>query len=114
EPARLARLLADLGGGRFAARRQATCELEELGEAAAPALRRALGENLPLETRRRIEEILEKLSPQRLVGLRALEVLEHAGTAEARDVLERLAGGVPEAPLTREARAALRRLDTRP
>jgi hypothetical protein len=40
---------------------------------------------------------------------RAVEVLERAGTAEARQLLEHLAEGEPEAFLTREARAALDR-----
>ncbi len=46
--------------------------------------------------------------------LRALEVLEHIGTAEARSLLEDLAKGVPEARLTREAKASLTRLAKRP
>jgi hypothetical protein len=37
-------------------------------------------------------------------------VLEDVGTAPARRILEALAGGEPEARLTREAKAALRRL----
>lgn len=47
----------------------------------------------------------------RLRLLRAIEVLECAATPEARRVLKRLAGGEPRALLTREARAALERLD---
>jgi hypothetical protein len=39
-----------------------------------------------------------------------VEVLERIGTAEARQVLERLAGGAPGVRLTREARTALGRL----
>jgi hypothetical protein len=42
---------------------------------------------------------------------RGVEVLEHIGSAEARRVLQALAGGAPDAPLTREATAALRRLE---
>jgi hypothetical protein len=41
--------------------------------------------------------------------LRAVEILEHTGTAAARDVLRALAGGAPEARLTQEARLALER-----
>jgi hypothetical protein len=40
---------------------------------------------------------------------RAVAVLEHVGTAEARAALRELAGGAPGAWLTREAEAALRR-----
>jgi hypothetical protein len=42
--------------------------------------------------------------------LRAVEVLERIGNAEARRVLEALAKGAPEARLTREARTSLERL----
>jgi hypothetical protein len=43
--------------------------------------------------------------------LRAVQVLEYAGTAEARHLLKELAGGAPAARLTQEVRAALGRLD---
>jgi hypothetical protein len=74
-----------------------------------------------LEQRRRLEMMLEKQdeerrspSPQRLRILRALEALELAGTPEAAQLLQRLAGGAPEACVTREAKAALERLTMRP
>jgi hypothetical protein len=41
--------------------------------------------------------------------LRAIEVLEKIGTAEARQFLERLANGAPGDLITLEARAALGR-----
>ena len=64
------------------------------------------------------EPLLEKLegpvtAPELLRALRAVEALERAGTAEARAVLARLAGGAPPARLTREAQAASKRLDQR-
>jgi hypothetical protein len=43
-------------------------------------------------------------------AVRAVAVLEDVGTSEARRALEVLAGGEPEARLTREATAALRRM----
>ncbi len=43
-------------------------------------------------------------------SLRTVEVLEIAGTPEARQVLEQLAKGAPEARLTQEAKASLERL----
>ena len=52
-------------------------------------------------------------SPEQARALRAVEVLEHVGTAEAKRVLETLAAGAAEARLTQEARASLRRLDAR-
>jgi hypothetical protein len=59
--------------------------------------------------------VLEKMrsggaSPDALRAPRAMEVLEQAGTAEARKLLETLAHGAPEALLTREAQAVLGRL----
>ncbi len=41
--------------------------------------------------------------------LRAVEVLERIGTAEARVLLQTLVGGWPDALLTREARLAVAR-----
>jgi hypothetical protein len=90
-------------------------ELEELGELAEAALRKMLAGKPSLEARRRAEELLEKLrgplpAGERLRSLRAVEVLEHAGTESARELLTRLASGAPEARLTREAKGALQRL----
>ena len=45
-----------------------------------------------------------------LPALRAISVLERAGTKDARDRLDRLSGGVPDLRLTREAKEALLRL----
>jgi hypothetical protein len=53
-------------------------------------------------------------SPVRLRSLRALEVLERAGTAEARQLIQRIAAGAAEARLTREAKASLERLARQP
>ena len=68
--------------------------------------------------RRRAEGLLEKLrgpltDAERLRSLRVVEVLEHAGTEQARRLLARLAGGAAEARLTREAKGAMQRLDRR-
>jgi RNA polymerase sigma factor (sigma-70 family) len=112
---RVDRLLADLDSDEFAVRETAAKELEGLAEGAEPALRRALAGRPSAEVRRRVEGLLEKLdgtrSPEQLRAVRALEALEHVGTEEARRLLRQLAKGAPEARLTREARAALGRLD---
>jgi RNA polymerase sigma factor (sigma-70 family) len=115
DPRLIARLIAGLNGDRFAEREQAVHELERLGELAEPGLRKALADRPSLETRRRIEPLLEKLkgpvtAPERLRPLRDVEVLEHINTPEARQVLAGLARGAPEAWLTQEAKAALERL----
>jgi RNA polymerase sigma factor (sigma-70 family) len=117
---RIARLIADLDADEFAAREKATRELEALGERAVGACRKALAGAPSAEARRRLEGLLAQAgretgqpSGERLRVLRALEVLERAGTAEARDVLATLAHGAPGARLTEDARAALQRLDAR-
>ncbi len=113
EAQRIAALIADLGSVQFKVRARAMNELEKLGEVAAPALQKAYTGDPPLEVKRRLEGLLEKLSswpPETLRQVRAVEVLEHLGTPAARAVLERLVrAGAPEARLTREAAAALRR-----
>src|SRR5262249_25281724 len=67
----------------------------------------------PHRQRRRIEGLLRGLEGQDLGVLRGVEVLEHLNTADAPNLLEALAGGEPEARLTREAREALGRLSRR-
>lgn len=52
-------------------------------------------------------------TPEQLRALRSLEVLEHIGTPEAKQLLERLAGGAEGARLTREAKASLKRFAKR-
>jgi hypothetical protein len=116
---RIVRLVGALESDEFAVREKATKELGQLGEVAETALREASAAQPALELRRRLDQLLEQLeapvtAPERLQQLRAVEVLEHVGSPEAREVLEKLAGGAPEARLTREARAALDRLAKRP
>jgi hypothetical protein len=110
----LADLIADLNSEQFVVRQKATQTLEALADAAELALRKALEADSPLEVRRRVEGLLNKLvlsrSPGRMRLFRAVETLEFLGTAEARRLLERLSGGAPGALLTREARASLERL----
>jgi hypothetical protein len=115
EARRLAKLIADLDSDQFAVRDKAAGELEKLGELAAPALKEALKGRRSSEARRRLELLLAVRPPagDRLRELRALEVLERAGTAGAREVLRDLAGGAPEARLTQEAKASLERLRLR-
>lgn len=117
EPRRLARWLADLDSDEFQTREQATRELEKLGDAAEAALRAALEKHPPPESRRRMRWLLQRLKAERLwppAGrlriLRAVEILERIGTPKARQFLELLARGAPEAALTIDARSALDRL----
>jgi WD40 repeat protein len=106
--------IADLASPSFQVRQKAMKDLLDQADFALPALEMALGEPLELETRRRVELLLKRLSmgpltvEQRL-AVRAVEALECIGTPAARDLLESLAGGAPEARLTQEARASLER-----
>jgi WD40 repeat protein len=111
---RLTRLIAGLDADDFEKREAATRELARLEETAEAALRRALTKHPSDEKKRRVEELLNRLdgtSPEAVQRLRALEALEHIGTPEARKLLAALADGSPEARLTRDAKAALKRLE---
>jgi RNA polymerase sigma factor (sigma-70 family) len=113
---RIAQLIAGLQSKEFKVRDEATKELERLGEIAAPALQKSVTDKASLELKRRVEALLEKLEgatlpPETLQQVRAVEVLEGIGTPEARELLQSLvAGGAPQARLTREAKAALQRV----
>jgi hypothetical protein len=113
--------IADLDDNRFRVREAASRELDRAGETAVPLLQKAAAAPRSNEALRRVRKLLAqraaekegKPSPERARLLRAVRVLEWAGTAEARRALEGLArstqtGGVPE-----DARQALARLKRR-
>jgi WD40 repeat protein len=109
---RVARLVRNLDSESFSERERASADLEGLGEEAADALSAALEGKPSPEVVRRAGELLDRLkgkgpSPERLRVLRALQVLEWIGTLEARQALEAVAAGVPDAERTRAAAAAL-------
>lgn len=96
---RIKRLLADLDNDQSTARQQTERELEKGGVQAELALRKALKKPSSPEARRRVEQLLEKLhGPVRTTAvmrqLRTLEVLEHIGSPEARQ----LSGSSPNEP----------------
>jgi hypothetical protein len=110
---RLTQLIADLGNKKYRVRAKVYQELVDLEEMAEPALKKFVTGSPPLEARRRAENLLRRIDsrpPKLLRGLRALEVLEHIGTPEARKVLQTLAQGEPRARLTVEAKASAQRL----
>jgi hypothetical protein len=120
DPVAVERLIARLDARSFAERQRAESELERLEELAEPALRRVLRGKPSLEVRRRVEGLLTKLerlrfgsSPEGLRLARAVEALERAGTEDSRRLLRQLAGGAPGARQTRDAKAALARLERR-
>jgi WD40 repeat protein len=114
----VALLIGELDSERFPVREKARQRLEQVGELAEPALRKALKAAATLECRRRVEKLLELAEgvvtrPDKLREIRAVEVLERIGTPGARDLLRELARGVSEARLTREARDSVERLTRR-
>jgi hypothetical protein len=114
----LSKRIADLDNDNFDVRESASTELGRLGELARPALEEARKSKSP-ETRRRVEELLNRLKPdgslpaEDLRQLRALEVLEKINTPEARQLLHVLSRGAEGAWLTREAKTTLERLEAR-
>jgi RNA polymerase sigma factor (sigma-70 family) len=103
--------IAALGNNRFTVRQQGTRSLAALGEAARPALKKALAARPAPEEGRRLVNLLAGLEGKaRYPEIRALELLERIGTADAQRVLAALARGQREAWLTREAGTALVRV----
>lgn len=112
---RLRQLIADLESERFSVRQKAMAELEQLGERARSVLLDARNAKPSLEVHQRIDQLFSKLQgpvkdPATLRTLRAIEALELIGTADAKEVLERLAAGAPGVGVTEEAKAAVCRL----
>jgi WD40 repeat protein len=115
DAAAIQHLIANLDDEQFSVRTKASDELARFGETAVPFLRKALEATPSPEARRRLEALLAQ-EPGRvptgetLRSLRAIEVLEMIGTPEAKSLLQTLAQGAAEAPLTTAAQAALERL----
>ena len=118
DPPRLRQMVADLANDDFTVRDAATKALEKLDSLAAAALTEALKPSIPLEAKRRIEALLDRLDwpvqlPQERLVARAVEALEMIGSADARRLLREYAKGAPGARLTRLAGEAERRLEKR-
>jgi hypothetical protein len=107
--------IANLEGKHPELRDAAMNELDCHGSLAEPALREGLTDDRSPEARARIEYLLEKQksdfpSGGLLRSLRAIEVLEQIGTPQARQLLESIAAGHPQAALTQEAKASVQRM----
>lgn len=110
------KVIRQLDSNDFKIRRKAAKELEAVGAVALSGLEKALRSRPSVEFRLRAERLLTKLQKQpipreELRGLRAIDVLEHIGTPEARAVLDTMGKGASSSGQTQEARAALRRLE---
>lgn len=115
------RLLVDLDSDQYAVRAKADEGLRKWGVSAFPLLTDALTKKPSLEVRRRVEAIVEDIrksqskmfTMDRLRYVRAVEVLEHSGTAEAKEFLRLLAERAADAYLRQEAQEAAQRLESR-
>jgi sugar lactone lactonase YvrE len=103
------KLVGDLDADDFEKRAAATKELEKLGPAAESALRAALAANPSLETRARLVRLLKPWddTAQQRRDVRAVRVLEQAGTPAAKKLQKTLARGSLRRWVVREAEAAL-------
>ncbi len=112
---RIKLLFLQLGDDQYKVREQALAELRQAGDQVLPLLEKSLTANPPLEVRQRLEGLRVHftalpISGDRLRLLRAVEVLERIGNAEARQVLQSLADGPTDALETVQAQAALKRI----
>jgi RNA polymerase sigma factor (sigma-70 family) len=118
DPAKVRRWIVDLDSAQFAVRQAATKELEKTGEQVEPFFQEAMKGNLTLETRRRLEQILNAVrdtpSRETLRVIRGVMALERIGTRSAMAVLESLARGPAGTRETAEAKSSLERLRQRP
>jgi RNA polymerase sigma factor (sigma-70 family) len=109
----LRRLIAELNSNSFERREAATRELKKMGSQAEVPLRQALGSAASAEIRTRLEQVLKGIEETSIQASRALRILEYLGTPAAKQLLEKLSHGPPEARLTQEAKAAQERLAKR-
>jgi WD40 repeat protein len=114
---KIEQLVKDLDSEQFDVRERASAALEKLGELAQPALARVAAGSSSLDLVRRAERLLAKLdgplTPEQLRLVRAITVLERAGTADAKRLLEKWSRGPAGARLTEESLSALSRWRSR-
>ena len=112
----IGQFIADLDKDSFSERERATEQLGKQNKQALPLLRQASLGHLSPDAQARLErciagiEVSSGTDGESLRSLRCLQVLERIGTAEAREILDTLSQGAADAPLTCEAKEALKRL----
>ena len=108
-------MIAQLDDDDALVREKATEELKGLGQGAGPAMRQALEKSPTAEVDFRLKLLLSHLSaeaPRTIHLIRAIEVLEHQATPEARRLLDQLTKDSTET-LKNEAQGSLARLAQR-
>ena len=112
----LAALLTQLDDDDFDRREKAATRLAEIGEPALPAMKKRLEAPAGADLKSQLLDLIrkaEEISPERLRAIRAVLALEMIGTPAARELLGKLAKGDSSGRLTRDAIAALKRLEIR-
>jgi hypothetical protein len=119
EKKKMQKLIAELDSDEFTTRDKAMKALEKLGPAAEDVLREALVGKPSLEVKVRLERLLKGLSSAGGLStaqqrdVRAVRVLEQAGTPAARKLLEALVKESRGWWVSQEAKEALERLGRR-
>jgi hypothetical protein len=113
----LAPLFRDMANPSFEVREAASKKLDGHAEAAVTAVRARLATETSAEVKARLTDFLARhdgppSGGDKLRRVRAVELLEHLGTPDARAVLTRLAAGGPSGQ-TADSAAALKRLAVR-
>jgi hypothetical protein len=113
DSATVARWVSELSSPRFQVREKADRSLAGMGESARDQLQEGLKTTESAEARFRIKRLLEvinsQVSPAKLQPLRALEVLEKIGGAEAKHQLETLARQSTDEEIRKEIDRVLQR-----
>lgn len=113
DPKLVGELIKHLDSEKYPERVKAQSALEKMGEGPKHLIKKAMEGEVRLELRRRLEAVLAKCdatSPLILRQMRTVSLLEWIDTPASRELLQSFAGGAPDARLTLEAQAALRRL----
>ncbi|MCZ6687981.1 MAG: WD40 repeat domain-containing protein [Planctomycetota bacterium] len=119
-PDRLRVWIANLDEEEYEVRERASERISRMGSAALPALRDALAKGSTVEARVRMKILIDRITlpfeefpSETLRTIRAIQTVERIGTEKAKAFLGRLARGHHLARRTREAKAALKRLESR-
>lgn len=115
---RFARLLRKLDDKAFTVRESAQKELEQWEDLPRGLVNKEAASHPSAEVRTRLKRVIEtrkEVDPaaERVRLLRAIEVLEHIGTMEARQALQAVTEGALEPWVKEEARASLGRIALR-
>jgi len=118
DPARVAKLIQQLGDDQFAVRQQAYRDLAELGSTIEPLLEEAMNQAKSAEIQASLRRLLQSWktaqppSAAEMREVRAVKVLGLVGGPKAGAVLNRLASEPAGGVRAREAKAALKALET--